>query len=243
MNVNLDLLRQRIKTFESGNRAHQLVLPLGISEIDAVLPDGGLRLGAVHEIVTKGKAAATGFCAILAAKLSSIRGPILWCLPQVNLSPQGLSAFGLDPKDVFFVPFSSQKEGLWALEEGLKGSGIAAVVAEGLNFNLTVSRRLYLKAMNSGVTALLLLSELRKSSMSNVASTRWRISSSHSTDAPSALSFQGIGNIRLSVELLRVKGGMAPHSWVITWDEHAQSLSLDCHRVAQQQLTEASDIL
>lgn len=233
MIVNIELLRQQIRIFESGSRPQHPVFSLGISEIDDKLPDGGLKLGAVHEIIAHSKSTAAGFCAIIAGKLAHNRGPILWCLPQANVCPQGLRAFGLNSQEVFFAPFSTLKEGLWAVEEGLKTEGLSAVIAEGLTFSIAASRRLHLSAQKSGVSAFLIMPEGKKCTTNNVAATRWRISTSESTTAPSFLSYQGIGNIRFLVELLRVKGGVAPYSWLVEWDEQALCLHLAQDRISE----------
>jgi len=226
MVMNLDLLRQRIKVLESDYHCPQTPLPLGIVALDEALPDKGLARGEIHEIIAGHLPSALGFCAIIAGKLTQNHGPVLWCLPQDNICPQGLSTFGLDPEKVFFAPFNSQKDGLWAVEEGLKTPGLSTVIAEGLSFSLATSRRLHLASRKYGVTALLLLTEGKKCTTHNVAATRWRISSQPSTDAPSFLHYQGIGNIRLLVELLRAKRGTAPHSWLLEWNEQNQCLNI-----------------
>ena len=70
----LAALRERIRHIEQP--ASHGVLPFGVAAIDRVLPDGGLALGAVHEILgidgdEEDGAAACGFIAGLLARLGS----------------------------------------------------------------------------------------------------------------------------------------------------------------------------
>src|SRR5215210_5096391 len=96
--ANLATLRDRIRRIEAPVRHG--VLPFGIEAIDRALPEGGLALGAVHEILGAGGdeedgAAAAGFVAGILARLGP--GPVLWCLKWPDLYGPGLFAHGLDP--------------------------------------------------------------------------------------------------------------------------------------------------
>src|SRR5579872_6781803 len=82
-------LREQVRRLErahSAARAGQTTVPLGVAEIDALLPESGLLTGALHEIETgptpSGRVAAhdgaaLGFTAFLLGRLSV--GTILWC--------------------------------------------------------------------------------------------------------------------------------------------------------------------
>src|ERR1700681_3792583 len=82
---------------------------LGHAAADAAL-EGGLVLGAVHEIFAEGRqsAAATGFVAGLARRVS-VRRPLLWVRQDFAeqeagaLSMSGFSELGLDPRLVVSV--------------------------------------------------------------------------------------------------------------------------------------------
>ena len=52
--------------------------------MDAALPAGGLRLGALHEVAGGGPSAVHGAAAVLfvAGVLARLPGPVLWCLRQ-----------------------------------------------------------------------------------------------------------------------------------------------------------------
>jgi hypothetical protein len=69
----------------SGRRAAGLLAhwwPLGVDSIDAVLPGGGLALGAVHEICEQGTDGSRASLATLfaASILARLPGPVLWRL-------------------------------------------------------------------------------------------------------------------------------------------------------------------
>lgn len=202
----LTALRERIAQLGTLGAEAGAVLPFGVSALDAVLPGGGLALGAVHEIGPGDPdpahdAAATLFTAGVAARLG---GPILWGLDRGDLFAPGLSAAGLDPERVIYVEAGAAAAVLFVMEEGLRHGGLSAVVGEVPRLPMTASRRLQLAAEASGALALVLLRAGRaKAGGPNAAATRWRI-----TALPSrALAAPGIGRARWRVALIRNRGG------------------------------------
>lgn len=215
-------LRERIGRIE---RAQNRVtgkpnLALGVAAIDAVLPDGGLRLDALHEAISAGPdtehaAAATLFIAGLLAQLS---GPVLWVLWQADLFAPGLAQVGLHPDRLVFA--EAGKNVLPIMEEGLRHRGLTAVVAEPMGrINLTASRRLQLAAEQSGVLAVL----VRRSqgfddpvlTEPSAAMTRWRVAMLPSPPAlPRAPDIAGLRRARWKLELMRCRGG-EPGSWIV----------------------------
>jgi protein ImuA len=142
-------------------------------------------------------------------------GVILWCQCRPDLYGPGLAVHGLDPGRVVLVRASRDAEILWAMEEGLRAPGIAAVVGEVGSLPMVASRRLQLAAERSGITAFLLRrwrdggQAARERALPNAAVTRWRITAlpSHPMrDEP------GVGHPRWRVELLRCRGG-EPACW------------------------------
>ena len=142
-------------------------------------------------------------------------GMVLWCLPRPDLYGPGLAAHGLDPGRVVLVRASRDAEILWAMEEGLRAPGIAAVVGEVGSLPMVASRRLQLAAEHSGITAFLLRrwreggQAARERALPNAAVTRWRIAALPSRPMPDE---PGVGRPRWRVELLRCRGG-EPASW------------------------------
>ena len=142
-------------------------------------------------------------------------GMVLWCLPRPNLYGPGLAAHGLDPARLVLVRAPRDAEILWAMEEGLRAPGIAAVVGEVGSLAAVASRRLQLAAERSGITAFLLRrwrnggQAAHERALPNAAVTRWRIAALPSKSLPGE---PGVGRPRWRVELLRCRGG-EPASW------------------------------
>jgi len=142
-------------------------------------------------------------------------GPILWCLKRPDLYGPGLAAHGLDPARLVLVTARRDDEILWAVEEGLRTPGLAAVVGEIGRLPMVAGRRLQLAAERSGVTALLLRrwrsgdEAAAERTRPSAALTRWRIAALPSVDI---MNEPGIGRPRWRIELLRVRGGV-PAAW------------------------------
>ena len=148
---------------------------------------GGLKLAALHEIrcaETRESGALTGFAAALLARLARQQSkPILWVEEEMALSEAGLpfgggfARFGLDPNRLIVIRARRAEDALWTLEEGLRCTGLAAVLAvirgAPQALDLTTSRRLALRAAKHGVMGLLL--RQAGSAEPGAATTRWRI--------------------------------------------------------------------
>jgi protein ImuA len=189
-------------------------VPLGIAPLDEAL-GGGLRQNALHEVrgALPDIGAATGFAAALLSLIPEKR-PILWIFEASSgregglpYGP-GLARFGLDPGRLIVVRVRRPGEALWVLEEGLRCRGLAAAFAEirgsPRKLDLTASRRLALRASESGVTGLL----LRQSGAAEpgAALTRW-----HVAPRPSAISRDfpaGIGPPAWHLVLERNRSGV-----------------------------------
>ena len=181
----LSVLRERVRRLERPTAAAHGVLPFGVAAIDRALPGGGLPCGAVHEILGAGGdeedgALAAAFAAGILARLNQ-DGIVLWCLGRPDLYGPGLAAYGLDPARLVVVRAARDAQILWAMEEGLRSSGVAAVVGEVGALPVVASRRLQLAAERSGVTAFVLRrwrdggQAARERNLPNAAATRWRI--------------------------------------------------------------------
>ena len=216
-------LRERIRRIERPTAAAHGVLPFGVAAIDRVLPGGGLARGALHEILGMGGdeedgALAAAFAAGILGRLTRTGdGTVLWCLPRPDLYGLGLAAHGLDLVRLVLVRAPRDAEILWAMEEGLRAPGIAAVIGEVGSLPTVASRRLQLAAERSGVTAFLLrrwrdgAQAARERNLPNAAVTRWRITALPSQPLPGE---PGVGRPRWRVELLRCRGG-EPACWEV----------------------------
>ena len=199
-------LRARIARIEHAGRPAHAVLPFGVAAIDRHLPQGGLVLGAVHQVTDIAHAAAAPL--FIAGILARLDGTVLWCLGRQDLFAPSLASVGLHPDRVIYAEPEDDASVLLCLEEGLRQAGLAAVVGEVARLPMTASRRLQLAAEASGVTAFIIRRWRRTADAADftqpsAAVTSWRI-----TAAPSApLPVAGIGRARWQIELVRNRGG------------------------------------
>jgi protein ImuA len=215
-------LRVRIGRLERGCApASRAVIPLG-PPIDTALPNGGLVLGALHEVFGTGPDTEHGAAAavFLAGILARHRGPVLWVAEHADLFAPGLAAAGLHPDRVIYAETGKPDAALQAMEEGLRHRGLAGVVGEiSSRLVLTASRRLQLAAETSGTVAFVLRRSRKHDDPAlaepSAAVTRWRITTlpsppplAHAPDIP------GLGPQRWRLELTRCRGGEAS-SWIV----------------------------
>jgi protein ImuA len=210
--TSLDDLRAQVSALEHAARRPADVLPFGVAEMDAVLPGGGLAMGALHEIAGSGEEAVGGAAAALfaAGVVARLRGPVLWCITRPDLFAPALSQAGLGPDRVIYVEAGDEKALMACFEEGLRHPGLAGVVCETSRLSLTTSRRLQLAAESSGVVGLAVrrwrrAHEAADFGQANAATTRWRIGPHPSAPLP----VPGVGRARWRVELMRCRGADA----------------------------------
>ena len=113
----------------------------------------------------------------------------------------------------------------WAMEEGLRCPGIAAVVGETRAADPTAGRRLSLAAEKNGVPALLLRAQ--PAPPQSVCATRWRVASAPSHSTP---GLNDLGGARWRVELRRNRFGTPSvaemPSWLVEWNDETHCLSV-----------------
>jgi protein ImuA len=177
----IDLLREKIRRLEAGERRLAGVLPFGLAEMDARLPGGGLALGALHE-VAGGNGALDGAAAALftAGIMARTKGQILWCVLNQDLFAPGLAAAGLAADRVIYVEAGDEESALACFEEGLRHGGLAGVVAEIGRLPMTSSRRLQLAAESSGTLGIAIRRWRRQRDAADfgqptAAATKWRV--------------------------------------------------------------------
>lgn len=203
-------LRQQIERLEGRSAAKRRALPFRVPEIDRRLPDGGLAMGALHEIAGGGNGAVDGAAAALFAAgiAARTKGKILWCITRADLFAPALAQVGLNPDRVIFVESGDEKTLLACFEEGLRHGGLGAVIAEVATLTMTSSRRLQLAAEESGTIGIAIRRWRRQTEaldfgQPTAAVTRWRVSVMPS----SALPVPGVGRHRWLVELIRCRAG------------------------------------
>lgn len=223
MTVSLAQLRQQMQRIECPQVGQRSCLPFGVEALDAHLPGGGLALGALHEVAGGGDlstahgAAATLFTAGILARMD---GPVLWCVSAPDLFAPGLAQAGLTPDRLLYAEAGDDKTTLILAEEGLRHSGLAAVVAELERLPMVASRRLQVAARKSGVTAIALRrwrtpqAAATEFGQPTSATTRWQVTALPSTPAPFLALLSTIGRARWRVELVRCRGADS-NSWEV----------------------------
>jgi protein ImuA len=214
-------LRGRIERIEAPGAAAPDRVALGHAEADATL-QGGLSVGAVHEVFAQGyqSAAATGFIAGLSARVSA-RRPLVWVrqdfcdLEAGTLSMSGLSELGLDPSCLVTVRASDVESALRTTADALACDALGAVVLEvwgqARQLDLVASRKLTLAAQASGVTGLLL--RISAAPEPSTAETRWIVRAAHSPPQ----SQSGVwGSPCFDAELARNRHGPTGR-WIMEW--------------------------
>jgi protein ImuA len=241
---SLESLRATVARIERGPAARGGVLPLGVAAVDAALEEGGLRVGALHEVAGP---AADGFAAVLAGRLAARGGgTVLWCTAGQGrgaLHPPGLAMLGLAPARLLLVRCRKKVDLLAAAEDGLRTAGLAAVVAETARPpDMAAARRLQLAAEAGGVTGFLLCPGANRRHGANApgamapdsgagadstkvkhtpdfllpspAVSRW-----HADHAP------GGDGVRWRLALLRCRGG-GSGQWKVDWDEKTHRFAM-----------------
>lgn len=235
-------LREKVRRLE---RAHSIqhagktAVPTGLPAIDALLPDGGLLTGALHEVeagpapsgrVAAHDGAALGFAAHLMGRFAArTPGTLLWCRRPSGVfdAPPYAAALAawFDPARLLVVTAPRDEDVFWAMEEGLRCPGIAAVLGEARATDATAGRRLSLAAEKSGVPALLLRPQ--PAPPQSVCVTRWRIASAPSRSTP---GLHDVGAPRWRLDLRRNRFG-APSiteipSWLVEWNDETHCLAV-----------------
>ena len=233
-------LREQVRRLErahSVQRAGRMAVPTGVEAIDALLPEGGLLTGALHEIeagptpsgrVAPHDGAALGFAAYLIGRFGP--GTILWCRQPsggIDAPPYApaLSAW-FDPARLLMVTARREEDLFWAMEEGLRTPGIAAVLGETRAADPTAGRRLSLAAEKTGVPALLLRPQ--PAPPQSVCTTRWRVASAASPSTTPGLSDLSIAHWH--IELRRNRFGTPSTeempSWLVEWNDETHHLAV-----------------
>ncbi|MFT9382790.1 ImuA family protein, partial [Gluconobacter sp.] len=186
---------------------------------------GGFKTASLHDILVPDPLEIGASLALLLPLLARSNQPVFW----LGAVPPQLHAWGLHQAVIslrhLICVESDDASVLAVAEDILRGPERAIVVIAGLHIpSLTEVRRLNLAAESSGNTGFFLrpVSVSRSSGKDPCAcATRWQITS-HPSDP---LCLPGLvlplpGPCRLSVSLLRVRGGRPAH-WLLDCPDHA----------------------
>jgi protein ImuA len=155
-----------------------------------------------------------GWAGFLLPQLDSGK-PLLWIQDRMAILEAGrIHPAGIGPRPLIHVTARDARDALWAMEEGLRCSGLSAVVGEiwgdpaALDF--TATRRLSVAAERRQVPCWLV--RLQGTANLSGARMRWRIASMPSL--PHALDPKAPGAPAWDAELFRARG-FAPGRWSV----------------------------
>lgn len=187
----------------------------GLAAIERAFPNQTFPTGVLHEFIStrpEFTAAIGGFISGILQTLLQNGGVIVWVSYTRRIYPPALKRFGVDPDRIIFIDVQREKDILWATEEALKCSGIAAVICETRQLTFMDSRRLQLAAEQSHVTGFILRKDIKQINTTACAA-RWTVKPVRSQLRP---GMPGVGFPRWQVELLKVKNGHTG-SWTLEW--------------------------
>ncbi|MEM7005229.1 MAG: hypothetical protein AAF498_05065 [Pseudomonadota bacterium] len=191
----------------------------------------GLGSSGVHELAEArfGDTAAMTGLALAATKALPL-GPILW-VSQWGLSREHgtlqqrqVEAFHGRTQPCLFVRPRRLFDTLWTIEEAIRSSAVACVIADIAEADFTATRRLALASSRHGVPAILLMPHTREGA--TAATARWRISSTPS--AVNRLDPRAPGQIRWQATLERSRNvpELAGHTFDLDYNHETLSLNL-----------------
>jgi protein ImuA len=223
-------LRRLLPRLESAGATR--ALPFGLADLDAHLPQGGLTVGALHEVAPQQHGdtpAAFGFLAALMAqfmaRFTPATRPVLLVAAAHVLAEHGrphghgLQQLGLDPARLILIETRNEKQALWAMEEALRSGVPAAIGGVAARLDLKASQRLQLTAGEAGVPLLLLRPPVIEDA--SAAATRWRIGAAEAARDRYGL----VTHTRWNVRLERCRNGR-PGDWLVEFDHAAYRFSL-----------------
>jgi hypothetical protein len=206
----VDQLAREIRQLELASRpqgAERKTIGTGCQALDACLPHGGYQLGSVVEYLRSGPACGASYLA-LAAAASAMRatdGFMVVVDTRHTIYPPALSSQEIDLNKVIFVRPQSHVDAMWAVDQALRNSAVAVVVADLPQVDDRSARRLQLAA-ESGASLAILMRGATACQQPSWAEVQWLVGSEEHP-----ISFRTpfrIGaNRTLQVQLVRARGG------------------------------------
>lgn len=211
----LDRLQRRmVRSTESRQRP---VWSTGISPLDELLPEGGIRSGSLIEWLSDPGEGAATLAWLMAAHLQSSRSLVV-VDPHKECFPPGIAYLGVNLRRVLVVQPKMDVETLWTLEQSLRSPAGCIVIARLERISQQTYRRLQLAVERGGGIGLLLRPSRYRDELSwadvrlGCASTEggWSCSGkSLERSSPTGGNRSPSGSLarRVEVQLLRVRGG------------------------------------
>jgi protein ImuA len=210
--IELEELRRRIARFESGRQCgSRAAASSGCAMLDRVLPMQGFRPGSLVEWLSLGNG--TGACtlALLAAREVCRHGAKLVVIDgHREFCPPAAVRLGIELEQLLIVHVDNAADHDWAMDQALRSSAVAAVLAWPTNVSGRTFRRWQLAAEVGGCLGLLLRPEAARVEPS------WADVRLLVEPVPAELPSR---HRRLQIALLRCRGGTAGHTVDVELDD------------------------
>jgi protein ImuA len=152
-------LKERLRRWEGIDRnpTGAAVCSTGTSELDRLLPRGGLGGGVILEWLSQGEGqGAVSLALILAARVLEHGGALVVIDPRREFYPPGAVYLGIDLERTVVVQPSGERQALWALEQALRSPAASVVFGWCDRGGQQALRRLQLAAEAGGGLGFLL---------------------------------------------------------------------------------------
>ncbi len=247
----VEKLKKQISAIEKGSlvEKNNIFLSTGSHEVDRIFPANSIESSSLIEVLPESyrqRSAAMGAALALSARLLHQKpGPLIWCQlrdpERLHLHAPGLMAFGIDPQRIVKLTIKNEQDLLWAMEEALDCPylcGVVGVLWKEKLYNFTASRRLSLRARESGVSALMLRSH--RANGTTAADIRLSVSAKISSEMPPRKVFlPRIGKTIWNLELKKCRGARSG-SWQIGWNHETVSFDLASQLAGRAPLPEST---
>lgn len=141
-------LRQQIAAIEGARRqSHNISVPSGCGALDRLLPGRGFRQGTLVEWLAPEGAGGAGTLAVYAARQACREGGALVVLDRAReFYPPAAARMGIQLEKMIVVQTPTEADNTWALDQALRCSAVAAVLAWPEKLDTRTFRRLQLAA-------------------------------------------------------------------------------------------------
>ena len=154
LKLKKEIVLQRFSSPKNNRLASASLYPFA-----SAFPFNQFPLGCIHEFVCPTNESLSSSSAFVCGILTSLKqnkSPIIWISSSQKTYPPSLLSFGIAPHNIIFINIEKPKDILYASEEALRCSGLAAVITDIRELNFKQSRRLQLATEQSRVTGFVL---------------------------------------------------------------------------------------
>lgn len=223
----LSTLRTQLRRVESARRPKSQAISSGVQPLDDLLPQAGYPPGSLVEWIDCGRAAGAHWLALRGAVAAHRHsgGKVVIVDTEQTFYPPAAIAAGLPAAAIVLLRPQSREDLIWALDQSLRCSAVAAVWGQLANLPDNDARRLQLAAEAGGTLGMLLRppSAIRQPSWAEV---RWQVRGV----APRATASATNSDRLLAVRLLRIRGAQAGQQLMLQIDQQARIVRKELSR-------------